>query len=161
MARCTVCDLPTKPAIDRALIVNETSITALAKRHGVSRQALLRHKAAHLPQALLDAHALGADDRGSALLDDIAAMRGHVTELLLAAKAKGDVRGATTAVREATRLIELIARVTGDLTPPPVVQINLTQTPEFRDVAHRILTALDAYPVARAAVVAALQANAP
>jgi hypothetical protein len=62
---CTACTSPNREAIDRALVA-ETPLRTIADQYGVSKTALLRHKADHLPAALAkgkeakeEAHALG------------------------------------------------------------------------------------------------------
>jgi hypothetical protein len=64
--------------------------------------------------------------------NDIEVLRARVEGLLAATEAKGDTRGAVTAIREGTRLIELIGKMQGALTPPPAIQINLHQSTSFR-----------------------------
>ena len=154
MPHCSVCALPAIASVNRALVLGAEPIAALARRHSVSRQALLRHQAKHLPEALLAAKAEGGS---SVLLGEIQGLKDHVQELLLQSKQKGDTRGAVTAIREGTRLIELIGRMEGALTPTPSIQINLHQTVEFQTVAARIIGALDQHPEAKASVIAALQ----
>jgi hypothetical protein len=156
MPRCSVCDLPSKAIVDRALIAGSPSVTALAKQHGVSRQAILRHRAAHIPAGLAESFALEGQD--GALVAQLDALKLRVEALLSAAERKGDLRGAVTAVKEARGLVELIAKLKGELTPTPAVQVNLVQSPEFATVTARIMTALDPFPLARVAVVNALGA---
>jgi hypothetical protein len=159
MASCSVCLLPTLAAVNRALVAGVEPIAILARKHDVSRQALLRHKEAHLPKALVEAQSDVAAEHGSVLMNDIAVLRDHVTELLAMAKEKQDVRGAITAIREATRLVELIGRMEGALTPAPAIQVNLHQSTEYQVVIGHVIEALMPYPEARNAVVAALQVH--
>ncbi len=160
MPRCTACDAPDRAALDRSLAIGAEAVSTLARRHKLSRQAILRHRDAHLPLALTEAVALATEDRGGALIAEIDGLKDRVSGLLNRAEQKGDLRGAVTAIREGARLLELIAKLRGDLTPPPAVTISVVQTAEFQNVASRILAALDGYPAARAAVVAALAAGA-
>lgn len=51
---CTICTHPSRADIDRALVADD-SLRDIARQFGVSRSALERHKAAHLPQSLLEA----------------------------------------------------------------------------------------------------------
>ena len=155
MPRCSVCDSPAKATIDRALVVGDVSITALAKRHDLSRQALYRHQD-HLPKELVDRHAAGRGDRGEARIAEIEDLLDQVQGLLKASTDKGDNRGALTAVREAGRLLAMVAKLRGDIAPPTVTQVDLVATPEFQTVRARVIAALEAFPDARAAVVTAL-----
>jgi hypothetical protein len=112
-----------------------------------------------MPKALVAAQGEAAAEHGSALLNDIEALRVRVEALLSEAEAKGDTRGAVTAIREGTRLIELIGRMQGALTPPPAIQINLHQSVEFQVVIGKVIEALLPYPEARGAVTTALQVH--
>jgi hypothetical protein len=92
MPSCSICALPTLAVVDRALVLGAETITALARRNGVSRQALLRHRAQHLPKALVEAHADDTPDRAALLLSELEALRSQVGGFIVAAQAKGDVR---------------------------------------------------------------------
>lgn len=61
---CTVCAHPDREGIDRELVAGESSFRNIAERFSVSAAALHRHKADHLPQALLRAQEL-RDEAGS------------------------------------------------------------------------------------------------
>ncbi len=49
---CTACTSPNREAIDRALVA-ATPLRTIADQHGVSKTALIRHKADHLPAAMV------------------------------------------------------------------------------------------------------------
>jgi transposase-like protein len=155
--RCTVCELATLAAVDRELVTGGGNISALAKRHGVSRNALLRHQTAHLPKALVEARAEAAPDRVALLMVELERLRTTADRLIDAAEARHDIRGATGAVREARGLLELLAKMEGTLQPAPTVQINLHEAPEFQSVAARVLAALEPYQAAKQAVAIALR----
>jgi len=70
------------------------------------------------------------------------------------AEAGGDLRTALAGIREMTRLVELMAKVSGELQDT----INLVTAPEWERTRARILAALEPYPEARASVVRALDA---
>ena len=160
MARdCSVCALPALTAVNRDLVLGAQTIAVIARKYRVSRQAIYRHKEGCMPKALVEAQGDAAAEQGSRLIDDIEVLRGRVEGLLAAAEAKGDTRGAVTAIREGTRLIELIGRMQGALTPPPAVTINLHQSTEYQVVIGHVIEALLPYPEARSAVVTALQVH--
>ncbi len=52
---CTVCAHPERAAIDKALVADAPN-RRIATKHGVSEAAIRRHKAEHLPAALVQAH---------------------------------------------------------------------------------------------------------
>lgn len=159
MASCSVCLLPTLAAVNRALAEGAVPIAILARRHNVSRQALSRHKAEHLAQALVEATSEASAEHGSALVAELRDLKATLTGLLDLAREKGDLRGATGVVRETSRVVELIGRMEGALTPPPALQVNLHQSIEFQTVIGTVIEALTPFPEARGAVVMALQVH--
>ena len=92
---------------------------------------------------------------GTSMAAEAAALHAKAMSLLALAEAAGDVRTALAGVREAARLIELRAKLSGDLDAGTT--LNLTVAPAFVTVQAAILTALDPYPDARRAVVRALE----
>jgi hypothetical protein len=158
MRSCTICALPALTTVNRALLAAQP-LAVIGRKYHVSPQALRRHREGCMPKALVAAHGEAVVEQGSALLNDIEALRVRVEALLSEAEAKGDTRGAVTAIREGTRLIELIGRMQGALTPPPAIQINLHQSAEFQVVVGHVIEALLPFPEARSAVVMALQVH--
>ncbi len=57
---CTICTHGQRPAIDEALVSGE-SYRYVSERFTISVGAIQRHKAAHIPQALVKAHAAQQD----------------------------------------------------------------------------------------------------
>ena len=62
------------------------------------------------------------------------------------------------AVRELRGLVELLAKITGELDERPSVTVNLTASPEWQHLQGVILAALARFPDAREAVAGALLA---
>lgn len=158
MASCSICALPEVLAVNRELLAAEP-IGALAKRHNVSRQALMRHKEAHLPPAQVVAQGEAAAVHGSALVAELRGLQLTLSDLLRLARERGDLRGATGVVREASRVVEMVARLEGALQPPPLIQVNLAQSVEYQITIGKVIEALLPHPEARSAVVAALQVH--
>jgi hypothetical protein len=59
--RCTVCDHPQRHEIDAELVADRTSYRAIARHHGLDRDAVRRHQANHLPLALVRAEEVRRD----------------------------------------------------------------------------------------------------
>ena len=55
---CTICSHPERIEIDKALAAAEETLRTIADRWPVSKTALMRHKAEHLPQRLEAAKAI-------------------------------------------------------------------------------------------------------
>jgi len=53
--RCTICTHPERTAIDRALVAGEQSNRRIASQFSVTEGAVRRHKAEHVPRALVEA----------------------------------------------------------------------------------------------------------
>lgn len=154
MARsCTVCQHPAIQAINAAL-VGGASCRELALIHSLSPDALERHRAAHLPKAM--AHAQEAADvaHGDDLLGQVRTLQTRALTILDTAEGGGDLRTALGAIREARGCLELLARLLGELSDQPV--INLLVSPEWHQTRAVILQALAPHADARLAVAAAL-----
>ena len=77
-------------------------------------------------------------------------------ELLLEAQQEGDRKTALAGVREATRLLEVEAKLRGQIDSSTTINIGIT--PQFVLIQQNILQALAPYPEARDAVVRTLTA---
>lgn len=75
---CTVCAHPERAAIDRALVVDRDPYRDVAGRYGLTRSAIMRHKADHL---LLDIVAAWQDERRQHGLDLADELRGWMDRL--------------------------------------------------------------------------------
>ena len=151
---CSVCVHPDREAIDRALVDGADSYRRIATRFGLSESAVRRHKANHLPAAL--ARAKGAEEMTQA--DDLLAQMGDLRRQAQVIKDKaekaGDLRTALAGIRELVRIVELLAKLRGELDDRPV--INVLVTPQWVQVRAVLLQALTPYPEARTAAAAAL-----
>jgi hypothetical protein len=111
---CTVCSHPKVSEINEALLGSE-AYRSIAKRFGASASAMYRHQQEHLPQALVKAkdaeEVLSADN----LLARVGELEADARRIAAAAEASGDLRAALAGVRELTKLVELLARLTGRL----------------------------------------------
>lgn len=153
---CTVCRHADRGAIDRALVAGEASLRDVSHRHGVSKDALFRHRADHIPARLAKAGAVADVAQTDDLLRDVRALRGKAINLLMQAEAAGDIRTALAGVREARGCLELLAKLLGELDDRP--QINVLVSPEWLTVRALVIEALGPYPEARAAVAGRLVA---
>jgi hypothetical protein len=138
--------------IDAAL-VSGTGYRDLAKRWGVgSISALSRHRREHISPALVAATAAEVTVHGQDLLAQLRGLHGRVLKILDGAEQDGRPSVALSAIREARSLLELTARVTGELDERPQVTINLQSTAEWVELRGMILGALRPHPAAFADV---------
>lgn len=110
---CTVCRHIDRAQIDRALLASEP-LRNIAKRVSLSATALFRHKA-HIEKRLVEdrERAEAAQDRDlSAELTKLAARANRLAEK---AESDGDLRTALQGIRELSRLLELEARLAGQI----------------------------------------------
>lgn len=148
--RCQVCCHEEVAAINDELAGGE-SYSDLAGRFGVSRFSLRRHNANHLPALLAEVAAADRFTQAESLMERLEQLTDEARRIKTKAEASGDLRTALAAVRELVRVVELLAKLEGDLDDRPIV--NIAVVPEWRVV----LGVLDAYPEARVAVARALE----
>lgn len=68
---CTICARPERAQIEMALVAGELSFRTIADRWAVSKTALIRHKADHLPQRLEAAKAAADEADDLDVLDEL------------------------------------------------------------------------------------------
>ncbi len=111
---CTICRHRERDTIDRLLIESVPLRNIAEQFAGISITALHRHKA-HLPASLVQAREAEEVARADSLLAQVEALRDRTLSILAKAERANDLRTALQAVREASRLIELLAQLTGEL----------------------------------------------
>jgi hypothetical protein len=154
---CAVCDHPERTAIDQALVRGE-SVSRNSALFRVSTDSLERHKANHLPKAVVKAQEVREVAKGDDLLREVRILRSKAYSLLLKAEEKGDLRTALGGIREARGCLELLAKLLGELDERPQINVLIAST-EWTSVRGLILKALLPYPEARVAVAEALDAE--
>jgi hypothetical protein len=152
---CTICGHSERQAIERA-VVRCQPFRAIARRYGVSKDALLRHHDdGHLAAKLIRSERARELVQADALMGEVVALRDRVEGLLDKAEADGKVGEATGAARELRACLELLAKLGGRISDAP--QVNITISAEWVAMRTVIVEALAAHPEARLAVVAALE----
>ena len=117
MARiCTICHHHRRDSMDKALLRGE-KLKSTASRYRVSEDALGRHKK-HMQ--LVIAKAAGAVEQnslayGSALLVEIGRIRADAERLQGEAERRRDVRAALKAIHERLAIVELEAKLSGQI----------------------------------------------
>jgi hemoglobin-like flavoprotein len=152
---CTVCSHPKRSAIEKALVAGEP-FRDIARRVAVSKDALARHRAEHLPPRLAKATEAKEVTSANNLLEQI---RTLLTKALgyqdQAEKAK-DLRTALLANREARANLELLAELTGKLAHQRTVNVQVSL--QWQKVCNLLFEVLRAFPEARAAAASCLTA---
>lgn len=146
---CTICGHPERDAIDAALVAGQP-FRRVAAQYAVTEQAIRRHRKAHLPAALAKAQEAEEAARADDLLAQLRALTAEAHRIKDRAERTGDYRTALAGVRELVRIVELLAKLRGELNER--AQINVLVAPEWLAVRAALMAALAAYPEARAAV---------
>jgi hypothetical protein len=153
--QCTVCNHSNLEDINMRLARNEVFRT-IADDTGLSETALKRHKAEHIPKVLTKAEEAREVTKANALLEDIKALRVKAMDILDQAEQAGDLKTALLGIREARGCLELLARVEGQIKDRPQINI-LIDNPEWVELRTLIISALEAFPDAKEAVINAIR----
>jgi hypothetical protein len=155
MARtCTICTHVSLADINAALIAGQLPLRTIADHWSVSKTALLRHQAEHLPEHLAQAQDAREVAQADDLLAQVRSLQAKALGILATAEQQGDLRTALLAIREARGSLELLAKLLGELDERP--QINVLVDPEWLSLRTVLLEVLRPYGEARAAVATAL-----
>jgi hypothetical protein len=153
--RCSVCTHPDRENIDEAL-VGATAMSAIAAKYrDISEDALGRHKANHLPAKLVMAEKAKEVAQADSLLEQVRDLQGRALAILDQAEMSGDLRTALGAIREARGNLELLAKLLGELSDAP--QVNLNVSPEWLQIRAVIVTALEPHPETKNSVLRAIR----
>ena len=153
---CTICSHEQRFAIEELLATRQSTYRGIARKYGVSEDAVSRHvKAGHVSQLL----ALAADAeraaRADSLLDRIEALHSRTLAILEAVEGTDEHGTALAAIREARRNLELVGEVSRELDRAGT--INLELTVEWQEVKAVLVNTLASYPEAQQAVFDALE----
>lgn len=146
---CTICGHPERDAIDAALVAGQ-AFRRVAAQYSVTEQAIRRHRKARLPAALTKAQEAEEAARADDLLAQLRDLTAEAHRIKDRAERTGDYRTALAGIRELVRIVELLAKLKGELDERP--QVNLLVAPEWLAVRAALMTALAPHPEARTAV---------
>ncbi|MFT4225000.1 hypothetical protein [Micropruina sp.] len=155
MGACKVCTHPERKSIDAALMMGMPR-RQVAASFGVHRDSMRRHYDRHLKAIAAELTAERERAGATSALDRLEELYGRTKRILDLAEEEGKASLSLAAVRELRGIVEVLARVTGELDEKPTVTVNLAASPEWQQVQTLILAALAPYAEARQAVVLAL-----
>jgi len=156
---CTVCSHPARQAIDERL-VSGTAAAQLARQHGLSAYAVRRHRQ-HVGPALARARRAHEQTGPASAIDRVEGLYEAASATLEQATTGGHHHLALEAIGRLRGIVELYARLTGELRDGPIVEVNLLGSPEWLAIRQAVLEALAGHPDARQAVAAHLAALEP
>src|SRR5215210_1712012 len=154
--RCSICHHGHLTEINRAL-VEGVAFPALVAKYRVSKDALSRHRANHLPAILVKAQQAQEVAQADDLLAEVRSLQGRALTILNKAEGVGDLRTALGAIREARGNLELLAKLVGQLDERPQVHLHLS--PEWLELRTTIVGALEGHREAKEAVLNVLEAG--
>jgi hypothetical protein len=170
--KCTVCAHDERWRIE-LLHAGGASLSSLAEKFGLSKDAIGRHWNNHVSQEIKASYLVGpaqladlaakAAEEGASVLDHFRAVRTMLMSQMAATTEAGDARGAAIVAGQLVGVLEKIGKVTGEIATIAQGTINVTNnvaivnSPEFAKVQAAILRALAPHSAARAAVVEALR----
>lgn len=135
------------------------SMRAIASRVGdVSKDALARHRA-HISPALARIAERRAEAGALTAAQRLEELYGRASKVLQSAESEGKASLSLAAIRELRGLVELLAKISGELDERPVTVINLAESAEWVQLRGLIMAALQPHPDAARAVVAAIEAG--
>lgn len=142
-----------KRAEIEAALAKGAPVRRIAARFGLSKSAAHRHKER---MALEMAAAPSAKDTtAEELLGKLGSLQGEAEGILAKAKRDGNHRAALGAIKESRSIIELLARMLGELQTGTTV--NITVSNQRIALRADLMMALAPYPEARVAVMHALE----
>ena len=152
--RCTVCMHPDRLAIDQAIVSGTKQADLVSRYNLASKHCLSRHSLKHIPATLAKAAAAAEVATADSLLGKVAELEQMGRRMAADAEKAGERRTVLVAVRELSRLVELLAKMRGDISDAATV--NVIVSPQWLQVRQAVLVALEPYPEARVAVAARL-----
>jgi hypothetical protein len=120
---CLACRHSDRAKIDRALVAGEP-LRSIAKHASISDTALFRHRA-HIETALAQAKTTADAEDTYGLARKLTELSARARRLADAAEEGGDLRTALAGVRELSRILEIEARVAGQIREGPQINIGV------------------------------------
>ena len=149
--QCTVCVHPDTDRIN-ADIIEGATLDALSRAYGLTMSALHRHKQ-HIPAQLAKAQDAIEIAAADSLMGRVASLNAKAEDVYSRAVKADNLQAAVSAIREMRGIVELYAKITGELQTQTV---SIVVTPEWIMLRNAILHALEPHPEARRAVIVAV-----
>lgn len=120
---CKICTHANHSEINDLLMRGEASLSALARRFGISGDSLSRHRANHLVKAVVPFPELQDVTRNGDLVEQVQDLQRKTLEILKQAEQVGNQRTMLLAVEQSRRNLELQAKLLGELKSGKTVNI--------------------------------------
>jgi predicted DNA-binding protein YlxM (UPF0122 family) len=109
--------------INEALLLSNYSLRDIAGQYEVSKSALQRHKDEHIPTGLVQAKEAKEICQAEVILKKLISLETDAARITKLAEESNDLKTALRGIREQSRLIEILAKMEGQIRPS---QIDLT-----------------------------------
>jgi transposase-like protein len=163
--KCRACIHRERAAIDLAL-ARRVSVSAIARRYGISTDTLYNHQKSHLspqlrakllagPDAEIDLDKLMATESQS-WLANLVALRHRLFASLDSAEECGDGAMISKLAGQLHKNLELSGQYLGDITRGSTSVTNILLAPQYVEMRVELVRALAPFPEARQAVAAVL-----
>ncbi len=120
MQKCSICIHPQREEIDETLLLSTTPLRTVADQFGVSKTALLRHKADHIATELVKAKQADEICRAESLFDKLVSLKSDAERITKKAESNDDLKTALSGIREQSRIIEILAKMQGQIQQPKI-----------------------------------------
>jgi len=162
---CTVCNHKDIEEINRLLLCS-VPYRDIARKFGLSKDALARHKDVHIPELLSKSNNLKAlaDEieqadihKGDNYLQLVIGLQKKALDALEQQNAQEDPKSWAVVSRESRGYLELLGKALDRIRDAPPMQVNILVNPEWIALRTTIISALQPYPEARKAVIDAIK----
>lgn len=152
---CRTCRHPKREKIEAAILAGQT-IRGTALAFDLTPSSVDRHARHCIKRDISVSRKRKMVSDGDSILDKVGKLEAEARRLKAKAEKKGDIRTALSAVRELTRICELMAKLHGELKDGPTVNVAIVQSLEWQQLRTRIVSALAPHPDAQNAVLQVL-----
>ena len=143
--KCIVCESSDRDKIEK-MMVSGQSFRDIERQFRIDKSSLHRHKKNHLPSALIKAKKGKEIVKATNLVEEISRLKRKAENIAKKAEERGDYRTALAGIRELTRIVELLAKMQGEMKDQTV---NIVLNSEWVELRTIILSTLDDYPEAK------------
>jgi len=126
---CATCKHSQRAKIDEALVTGTSTLLELSQTYALSTTALHRHKT-HIPAALVVAKQAREATEATTLLERVESLIRDCHHIAARAQREKQWIAATGALREVRLCLELLGKVSGELQPSSLIQVQQNQIPE-------------------------------
>jgi hypothetical protein len=153
---CTICTHERRFEIEELLATRQSTYRGIARKYGVSEDAVSRHVSSrHVSQLISLAADAERAARADTLLDRIEGLQRRIEEFLSRVEHTDNYSATLGAFREMRSNLELIGEVTRELDRAGTINLELSS--EWLELKGVLITALEPHPAARNSVLRALE----